>query len=303
MLAFIEKHNIIGVYCHQNPDGDAKGSQWGIALWLRAMFPHKDIRVVGTQEAYDNFFPKNDTSMIQEQHAALIVDTANLARVDGTLEFAIDMFKIDHHPNVEPYGSGMLVDDTRASCAEIIADIIQEANPSALNVQGAQFLLAGMMTDTMKFTTENVGEKTLQSAAFLIACGAEVSKLNQILFTRTIQAFETGRLVTSQVIWQEKFAYAVFDHHTLIQHAIDGSDLRSHVNVMAGVDAFEVWAVFTQEEDGLYRGSVRSKQHTIRDEIAKYGGGGHRLACGVKGLTQKQLDDLIGALIIISTQA
>ena len=120
MLAFIERHKIIGVYCHQNPDGDAKGSQWGIALWLRAMFPHKDIRVVGTQEAYDNFFPKNDTSMIQEQHAALIVDTANLARVDGTLEFAIDMFKIDHHPNVEPYGSGMLVDDTRASCAEIM---------------------------------------------------------------------------------------------------------------------------------------------------------------------------------------
>ena len=67
---------------------------------------------------------------------------------------------------------------------------------------------------------------------------------------------------------------------------------------MGGVDEFEAWALFTEKEkdaqgNRIYNGSLRSKNKTINDIANKYHGGGHRFACGVKGLTQETIQTLL----------
>lgn len=65
---------------------------------------------------------------------------------------------------------------------------------------------------------------------------------------------------------------------------------------MAGIEDFKIWALFVQDEDGTYEGSLRSRYHTINDVAESYGGGGHRLASGVSKLTLENVHEMIEIL-------
>ena len=55
--------------------------------------------------------------------------------------------------------------------------------------------------------------------------------------------------------------------------------------------------MFTQQDDGSYRGSIRSRDKTINTIAQKYNGGGHRLASGVRDLSDETLKSIIQELV------
>ena len=79
-------------------------------------------------------------------------------------------------------------------------------------------------------------------------------------------------------------------------------EAKEKVFVMGGVQEFEAWALFIEKErdaDGnaIYNGSLRSRQKTINDIANTYHGGGHRFACGVKGLKKDDINRLLQDLL------
>ena len=44
-----------------------------------------------------------------------------------------------------------------------------------------------------------------------------------------------------------------------------------------------------EQEDGTFRGHLRSKGPTVNHIAQAFGGGGHRLACGIPSVTKSQI--------------
>lgn len=293
-LEIIEQYETICVFRHQNPDGDALGSQMGMTSWLKKRYPNKTIYALGQDNHDFTIFPKSDQVDNLGHFLGIVLDTANEDRIDDDrYELADKLIKIDHHPVVEKYGHLRIVDSTRGSCAEIVADLLHNIDEYSFDDEIASYLLAGILTDTIRFSIETTSSKTLNTAAVLVDAGANIAELNQKLFTRPKSFFELKTRLSQEVVWDEKLAYIIITQDFLSELNMEPREVKPFISIMADIIEVEIWCLFTEEEDGTYRGSIRSRNITINNIAQKYNGGGHRLASGVRGLTEEKLKEII----------
>lgn len=301
LIQYIEKYDTISIFRHVHPDGDALGSQWGIATFIKEHYPNKTVYVVGDNPEFGDFFPKSEVVSIEEiKHSyAIVLDSATETRVDGPFKEAKRVLNIDHHPNKSPYGDEYLVDETRSSTCEIVAELLIEKAP--LSKTNANYLLAGILTDTIRFMIENTKPETLEVAAKLMRFGANINDLSRHFFNGTYDSFKIRTYLSNHVEYEGQLATLTITKAMRETLNISERVAKSYYTVMSGVSEFWVYAVFVETEEGHYIGSLRSQEVTINNICEKYHGGGHRLACGVNYLTQDQLpmikEDLLQAII------
>ncbi len=296
-IEIVESYDTIAVFRHQNPDGDALGSQFGMKSWLEKRYPNKKIYALGHDSHNFTIFPEMDEVEHLGNFIAIVLDTANTARIDDDrFELADKLIKIDHHPVVDDYGDLRIVDSSRGSCAEIVSDLLQNIDEYSFNEEISSYLLAGILTDTIRFSIETTSSKTLCTAAFLVDCGANISKLNQELFTRPRRFFELRTELSQKVIWRNKLAYILISQDLLKSLELSESQAKTFISIMADIIEVEIWALFVEEEDGTYMGSIRSRDITINTIAQSFNGGGHRLASGVRGLSKQDLENIINEL-------
>lgn len=295
----IETYSEIAVYRHQAADGDALGSQWGLVCWLRKHYPHKNIYALGSNDFNfpEDIFKPMDETLPQKPFLAIIVDTANSDRIDGSNYAEADtMVKIDHHPIVEDYASLSYVDPAKGSCSEIIADLLYDLSKDKLGAKIAQSLMAGILTDTKRFSIETTTSDTLRVAARLMDEGVDISYLNGRLFNRHYDVFKLRNHISEHVVYDQGVAYFILSQEALVELGLKPREAKQYVSLMDGIQEFGIWAAFVEDEGHAYMGSVRSREKTINTICEQYNGGGHRLACGVNHLTLTQVHELIGAL-------
>ena len=90
ILDAILKYDIITVYRHVRPDGDAVGSQLGLVTYLRENFPNKSIYVCGFDK-FDKYPIVDEVSdELINQSLAIVLDTSNRDRIDDMRESPAD---------------------------------------------------------------------------------------------------------------------------------------------------------------------------------------------------------------------
>lgn len=296
LLQLIEAYDTIAVFRHVNPDGDALGSQVGFAKWVKHNYPNKTVHLLGSNDHHYSIYPMMDDVELSGEFLSVVIDTANRPRIDDErYMLGKQLVKIDHHPEVDPYGDLQMVDTSRGSACEIVTDILRSFDKS-FTEDIANTLLSGILTDTIRFSTEATSGKTLASASFLIEQGANISKLNQDLFTQPRAVFELKNKIAQFVEVKEAHSFIVMDSERIAEVGSTSKQIKGFVNVMSGVQEFGIWAIFTQDEDGSYEGSIRSREYTINDIAQQFGGGGHRLASGVSKLTKENVSEIIEIL-------
>ena len=293
----IEAYDTIVVFRHVFPDGDALGSQLGLVKTLRLNYPEKTIYAVGSNDHHYTIYPEMDVVDLEGvKFLSIVVDTANRPRVDDDRYTMGDkIIKIDHHPEVDPYGDLQLVDTDRGSACEIMTDLLRDMGMQ-FNEDIAVTLLSGIITDTIRFSIEKVSHLTLESAAFLMKQGANISELNNKLSIQPKEIFKTRAIIMNLAQLKGGLSYVILNKEDLSQFPVDSKGVKSQVNAMAGIEDFKIWALFVQDEDGSYEGSLRARYHTINDVAESYGGGGHRLASGVSKLTLDNVYEMIEIL-------
>jgi phosphoesterase RecJ-like protein len=68
------------------------------------------------------------------------------------------------------------------------------------------------------------------------------------------------------------------------------------VNQMANMKGIDIWANFTEDDDGSILAELRSAKHSIVHLARKHGGGGHALACGCTLSSFEEVDGLLAEL-------
>src|SRR5699024_8668146 len=174
IINYIKKFDRIIIHRHVRPDPDAYGSQGGLKEIIKASFPEKLVFAVGEEDPALNFLARMDKIEDDVYKNALVIvcDTANAARIcDARYKLGQRILKIDHHPDVDPYGDQQWVDTTASSTSEIIYELYLQAREEGfcMNSEAARLIYAGIVGDTGRFLFSNTTKKTFQYAAELVA--------------------------------------------------------------------------------------------------------------------------------------
>ena len=286
---FREKERFL-IACHENPEGDAIGSELALALALRQM--GKTATVLNADPVPGNllFLPGADTVVFDADGAgyevAVVVDCGSperTGRVGAELRKCPVMVNIDHHRTNGDRG-GLALVDPDAAATGILVHRVLAAMGHGIGYDVAVNIYVAVLTDTGSFHYGNASPEAFQVAGEMVRCGVDPwavaeqvyetqSELRLRLLARVLDSLEisVGGKVASITTLQADLA----DFRA-------GKDaLEGFINYPRSIMGTEVAVSFREEPGGVTRVSFRSKGRADVSIIAsRFGGGGHRNAAG-----------------------
>jgi bifunctional oligoribonuclease and PAP phosphatase NrnA len=293
LLRRIRQGNRFLLTSHINPDGDAIGSELGLARLLRGLGKGA---VVWNRDATPTLYrplPGSERIHVGEEPPAGFPDMFDAIIVlecpspDRTgLEKHLTerpVINIDHHLGNQCYGAVNWVDSAAPAVGEMVYRLAQGLKVP-LEPEVASCLYLTLITDTGGFRFSNATPAAFEAAATLVREGAHPEQVSQWLYEsqplavvhllgkmlQTLQVHHQGRVATGRLT-REMFAEAGASPG-------DSEGLIDHLRSIAGVDAV---ALIREREDGSHKVSLRSRGEVDVERIARHhGGGGHRNAAG-----------------------
>ena len=293
ILEKIKEYDTITVFRHSRPDGDAIGSSGGLCEILRKSFPEKKVYSVNTDNSDHLSFTgvENDEvdDVIISISLAIVVDTASSARVsDKRFLNAAEIIRIDHHVEVERFGSISWVDEFRSSCCEMIAEFaLSFPNTLKLTQRAAELLYTGMVTDTGRFKFGPTTALTHRIAGELLDFGINTDRLFSYIYLDSFDFLKFKSFILSRIRQSENgVAYIHVTRYMQEKYGLNWEDASSVVSFMESIKGSIIWIAFIDNmpssgTDGI-RVRLRSRFVSVNNLAEKYGGGGHANAAGAK---------------------
>lgn len=304
---FQEAHNLILksrkilILSHVSPDPDTIGCALALRLALK-QFIGKERVFIGCQDRVPEickFLPSsqdittgNDLDsflkVAPSPDLVITVDVANTIQIGEAYNNHLSFFKkvkiinIDHHylSNTN-YGSLNIVLQY-SSNAEVVYEFLA-GNGYDITIDIATCLMAGIITDTGRFSTPLVNAHTFETAANLIDKGISLPEITTNLVE--METLERAKLwgeilanimsdITGQIVW-------VAVPYEKIKDSSHGSKLTSNIaTYLRSLDGAKIGIAFLQQGDNTIKVSMRARQLDVRTVATKFGGGGHLEAAG-----------------------
>ncbi len=295
----IDAHDRFLVTSHVRPDGDALGSEVGMAGLLRQK--GKDVRVVNTSQVpprYDfldprgTFFEHFGTAVQPEELAdrevLVILDLSSWGQLGDMAgfvrEFPGPRVVIDHHVSQDDLNATYLKDTT----AEATGTLVYRA-ARALGVEITPEMAAGLLTaiamDTGWFHHPSTKPETLRNAADLVASGAGIDAIYRQLFERNT----LGRLrmmgealAGMKAECDDRVLYTSVTQECFERTGAIPADTEDVVDFTVSVRGAEVGMLFIEQKRDGVKVSVRTRRDDFdcTKVVSRFGGGGHRAAAG-----------------------
>lgn len=312
----IETRDRFLVTTHVRPDGDALGSEVGMAGLLRQK--GKDVRVVNvshTPPRYDFLDP--DGSLFEhfgsavhpadlaDREVALILDLSAWSQLGDMAEYVRSFpgprVVIDHHLSQDDLGA-LFIKDTAAEATGILVMSAVAALGAALTREVATGLLTAIAMDTGWFRHNTTRPGTLRAAAELIEAGADIAAIYRDLFERN----SLGRLrLMGETLsglrtdMGGRVAYATISRADLERTGAIPQDSEDMVDFTVSLRGVEVGMLFIEQARGGVKVSLRSRNGLDCAQLAAtLGGGGHRAAAGatLSGAMAENVDRVLRAV-------
>jgi phosphoesterase RecJ-like protein len=292
--AVLRAHQRFAILSHVRPDGDALGSQLGLALSLSKLGKTVMVRNEdGLLEKY-SFLPGGEFLQTplgdpQDFDVAIALDTATQSRLGTATELvrsAKIWINIDHHPSNPGYGDLVYIDPTAPATGQILFELIQSQG-LPMDAAIAENLFVAISTDTGSFQYPNTTARTFEIGAELLRCGVDVGRVSQLLYeSYPRRRTELLRELLGTMRFEANGQIACFSLSLKVAAELgakpeDNEGLIDHLRAIQGV----VVAIFFEElAEGKVRVSMRSKNDRVDVSAIcqKFGGGGHKLAAGAR---------------------
>jgi len=281
-LASLEDVTII---THIRPDGDTLGSAFALYHALTSLGKRVQVVCESKISPRYQFLSSGKEDIDNEVYGSIVcVDIAvpSLAGKKYEENAKTADIVIDHHPTNTFYGKHNLVLDDAAACGEIIFDIVNELG--VINKTIADCLYTAISTDTGCFVYASTSAYTHSVASALANTGAEIAKLNKLLFrTKTSVAFEIERraLDSLEYFYNNTIACMVIKSDWITELGATEDDMEGISSIPTQIEGVLAAATFRQIGENEYKLSVRSTGLINASEVCKFfGGGGHKMAAG-----------------------
>ncbi len=293
LLRRVRQGNRFLLTSHINPDGDAIGSELGLArllrrmgkgavVWNRDETPTIYRPLPGSERIHTGTEPPAGFPDVFDAIIVLECPSPDRTGLEQHLS-ALPVVNIDHHLGNQHYGAINWVDTAAPAVGEMVYRLAQGLKV-ALEPETAACLYLTLVTDTGGFRFSNATPVAFEAAAALVRDGAHPEQVSQWLYEsqplpvlrlmgemlQTLEVHEEGRIATVHLT-PAMFAKAG-------AAAGDSEGLIDYPRTIAGVEAV---ALVRQRDDGTLKVSLRSRGEVDVEKIARHhGGGGHRNAAG-----------------------
>ena len=300
----IDEFDRIVVYRHNKPDYDALGTQLGLVEFLKDNYPNKEIHYVGDDHVSltGRCFRKMEIledEWFNKPFLAIFVDTSKADRIGLPTEFesfkkAAYQIKIDHHPNVDPYGDLQIVDTSMAAAGELVADILVLSGKN-ISKKCAAELYKAIVGDSGRFLYESVVASTFEISKILLSTGINLSKIYEEMYNQKLSDLEiTAYVMKNYHVTPHGVAYYILDDAALQKFNLPPERGKDNVNVFAHFDGIHAWCSITEDKKkGEWRVSIRSAKDSIEEVAMRHNGGGHAQASGCKIKSFDEVNDLL----------
>ena len=285
ILDLIKKYDKIIIHRHKKPDGDAIGSQVGLKHIIKANFPEKTVLAVGDPAGRYSFVEDSTPDTVEDTEytdaLAIILDTSARTLIsDDRYTTAAATARMDHHIFVEKIADVEVTDTSFESCCGLITAFAREQGLT-LTPTAAKALYTGMVTDSGRFRYDSTTPKTHRLAAHLLSVGFDTNDIYRNLYSDDFTFIRLRAQFVLKIQFTEKnVAYIYTPADEAKSYGVDTFTIsRGMVNVMGEIKGVDIWANFTETEDGVLV-ELRSGKYNINKIAVKYGGGGHEKASG-----------------------
>ena len=297
---FLLSHDDYCILTHRSPDGDTIGTAAALCLGLRQM--GKAAWVLHNPEItprYGWLLEGLTKEQPGETDTIVSVDTAAVNRLPRQHEALAPRcaLRIDHHSSATPYAQAELVDAGSASCAELVCDVL-----TILGIQMdkamAEAVYVGVSTDTGCFRFANTTAHSFLVASVCTQAGADIFRLNQMLFeTNSLAKLRLHAWIMEHIklFGDGKFAIVAIPRAVEDLLGVNEDDMGNISSYARSIEGVQMAATLRQTKYGDTKISVRAVPGYDSGEIcARFGGGGHKGAAGAT--TGMSLEETVQAL-------
>jgi phosphoesterase RecJ-like protein len=289
ILQLIREHNQFVIAGHSNPDGDAIGSCYALAIALEKM--GKEVHVL--LEPYPLKF--NIIPGRRHLHAGLTdklpidvficLDCADIERINAAksvFERSEVTICIDHHETNKGFAQYNLIEPHAPATAEIVLRVID--NLIEIDEEIAVAIYAGLVCDTGGFRYQSTSKATMETAARLIGMGINFTQIySELIHVRRFAAGKAMGVALDNMSQSSdcRIVYSFMTRDMLSQVGAAPSDLDGVVEYLMGIRGAEI-ALLVYEKHTLphVKVSMRSRGPNVGNVANALGGGGHCLAAG-----------------------
>ena len=292
----IDAHDRFVLLSHVRPDGDAIGSQLGLAHGLLEM--GKQVTLL-TEDGVPSSLaflpgtdlietPNGDTKI--EAEVVFALDTATKPRLGEKVNAAVAdiplWINIDHHITNPRYANFNHIDSDSPATGQILFDFM-ETTEIPINQASADNLYAAISTDTGSFQFPSTTAKTYRIGASLVEKGVRLGEINQLLYENfPYRRIELLRelLNTLKVTANGQVATWRLTQDTVQRLGLELDDSEGLIDHLRAIQGVHVAVFFEELDSGKIRVSSRSKDDrvSVGEICGFFGGGGHTLAAGAR---------------------
>ena len=275
------------ILTHLRPDGDAIGSLLGLGLSLEA--GGKTVQMVSADGVPATFRHLAGSDKITKHvdgnfDLVIIVDCSDPGRAGYPLEgLGQPDIGIDHHITNLNFAIHNLVETEAAATAEIIARYLPVWG-FLIDVEVADALLTGLLSDTIGLRTSNVTGQVLRTAADLVDVGSNLADLyRKVLLQQSLSAARYWGTGLSKLMYENGIVWTtltLLDRKAANYPGRDDADL---INMLSFLNEVKVAIIFIEQPDNIVKVSWRAQNGNDVSQVAiRFGGGGHRAAAGAE---------------------
>ena len=286
----LEGAKTIAIGGHVRPDGDCVGSCMGMYLYLKEVYPEKQVDIY-LQNIPDSLKVLDGMDEIREEipegniyDLFICQDCGDKDRLDFSaplFENAKHTFCIDHHISNQGFAEHSYVVPEASSTSELVYRLLDKEK---ISDEVAKALYLGIVHDTGVFQYSCASPQTFHVAAELLEKKFDAPKMIQETYYQ--KSFAQNKILGFALMNAELFCdglcIATFlKKEDMDKFGVTSRDLDGIVAQLRNTSGVEV-AVFMYElETGVYKVSLRASNYANVSVIAQmFGGGGHVKAAG-----------------------
>ncbi|MFZ5429004.1 MAG: DHH family phosphoesterase [Bacteroidota bacterium] len=287
---------------HSNPDGDAIGSAYGLAVVLKNL--GQFVKII-TPNDYPGFLAwlnghvdiinyqkkKKTAEHFINQCSIMICVDFNEARRADEMENTINSFAgtrimVDHHPYPADFCHFTVSEPSYSSSAELVYDLVVAAGwERGIDLHAAEALYTGIMTDTGSFSHNTSRPNLYKVLTALMTWNIDTESIH----SKVYHNFSADRLRLMGYSMMEKMVilpefrtgYIALTRDELKKYNFVPGDTEGFVNIPLSVSNIIFSALFIEKE-GYVKVSLRSKGSFPSNAFCAdhFNGGGHLNAAG-----------------------
>ena len=285
---------------HINPDGDAIGSALALKLLLTSMNIEATVSfdITGDLPSNLDHLPyKLITTPSEKRYKTVYILDCDNSSTYGNLELlelnSENVVVFDHH--IDPtFGDLQMIDPNAASTTQVLYRIFKDEELE-ISKEIADCLMTGLITDTGRFQYSNTDAEVFTIAADLMSLGANLSLISEKIYgsielnALKLQSAVIDRLELDQDL---RFIYSIVYQDDYKKFNTTSSETDSLIDVVRLAKESNIALLLKEQNDGTFKGSLRSRTDFNVQQLASFfDGGGHKAASGFS--SNLSIDEII----------